>query len=102
MSRKNAWDEGELVLLFHKDGTVELLDRDIESGDESRIWSSDADDDFREEFPDESLDPDDSEKVLEYLQDEDFLDSDELAAVVVESESDDETADDEEETADED
>ena len=56
----------ELLLTAH--GPVELL-----NSNEETIWSSDADDDFREEFNNEFLNEEDIPEILEYLEENDIL-----------------------------
>lgn len=56
----------ELVLTDH--GPAELRNADDEV-----LWSSDSDDDFKEEIPDEFLMEEDFGDVLEYLRDSGIL-----------------------------
>jgi hypothetical protein len=59
-------------LLFTETGTVELLDSDGE-----QLWSSEDDQDFRDEFGTEFLDSEDTDDVSEYLIDIGHLEDDE-------------------------
>lgn len=56
----------ELVLRAH--GPAELL-----NADEETVWASDSDDDFREEFPDEFLQEEDIEDILNFLCDAEII-----------------------------
>jgi hypothetical protein len=56
----------ELVLRAH--GTAELL-----NAEEDILWTSDSDDDFKEEITDEFLQEEDIGDVLEYLVDNDII-----------------------------
>jgi hypothetical protein len=67
-------------LVCYWDGSVALTD---EAGE--LLWSSDDDDDFLEEF-DASVETDDIEDVLEYLEDEGYLDHGEPVDVVAANE----------------
>lgn len=52
------------VLFFSETGSVELLDEDGE-----QLWTSQGDEDFRDEFPEDFLDGGDTDDVSEYLID---------------------------------
>lgn len=64
----------------YKDGTCALSD-----GDEL-LWSSDADDDYMEEF-DAQIDSEDIDDVLSWLQDEGYIAPDESVDIVDESDA---------------
>jgi hypothetical protein len=64
----------ELVLRAH--GPAELLD-----SDDNQLWSSDSDDDFRDEFSDEFLQEEDIPDILDYLADHGYLNEEEFAAL---------------------
>ena len=61
----------ELVLTAH--GTAEL-----QNADEEILWSSDSDDDFREEIPSDFLEEEDFADILEYLLDANLISQREL------------------------
>lgn len=71
----------QYTLTLTAGGGAELVE------DQDVIWTSQDDEDFRDEFPDEMLDEDDVDKILEYLVDEDFLTEAEAATCEVEEES---------------
>lgn len=78
-----------LELIFLKE-SIELVDTD---DNDSVVWASDEDDEFREAFPDEVLDADeDGERVIAYLVDADVIPEEEAPDVEIydESEDDDE------------
>lgn len=79
-------ERGTLVLLFRHEGTAELTE------DGELVWVSDMDEEFRDQFENELLNEDDAEEVLEYLEEEDYLDSSELPDVIVEVEEPDDSA----------
>ena len=91
----------ELVLTAH--GPVELL-----NSNEETLWSSDADDDFREDFNNEFLHEEDIGEILEWLEDNNILNEDEAKHFADEEwefniesvDQDDEESDDEEENED--
>lgn len=56
--------ERELELILNEDGSAELID----FSDDSTVWASDSDDDFREEFR-ELLGEGDVEHIQDYLID---------------------------------
>jgi hypothetical protein len=56
----------ELILAAH--GPAELV-----NADEETLWSSDADEDFKEEFSDEFLKEEDLPDICEYLLDNDYI-----------------------------
>ena len=70
-----------LVLAFLKGGQVALEE------DGEQVWSSDADDDFLEEFGDAFLDPDDAEEIIEYLVDSGEIEEEEAEEMEIESDS---------------
>jgi hypothetical protein len=59
----------DLQLVLLEAGGAELVD--VES--ESTVWSSDGDNDFREEFP-EVLSEDDLEHIIDYLEAAEVID----------------------------
>lgn len=61
----------QLVLL--REGGAELIDAETED----TIWASDSDQDFQEEFP-ELLDENDTEHLLDYLEQKEILTDREL------------------------
>jgi predicted dithiol-disulfide oxidoreductase (DUF899 family) len=63
---------GPLELILRAHGIAELVD-----AREKTIWSSDADDDFKEDFNDEFLNEEDADDVLDYLVDSDIITEDE-------------------------
>jgi ABC-type phosphate/phosphonate transport system substrate-binding protein len=70
------------ILCFATGGQVQLE----ENGE--IIWSSDDDEDFREEITDEFLDAEkDQERVLEYLVDAEILTQEQAENIEIESES---------------
>jgi hypothetical protein len=68
----------ELILRAH--GPAELVD-----ADEVQIWASDADEDFRDEFPDEFLSEDDAPDILDYLKDANILNAEEYGKLCSDS-----------------
>lgn len=85
-------ESGELTLIFTSAGQC-VLEEDSEP-----VWMSDADDDFQEEFGTEFLDADsDAAKILNWLEEEGWLDEDEKENVSVEVETNGDTFDNEEE-----
>jgi hypothetical protein len=56
----------ELVLRAH--GPAELV-----NADEETLWASDADEDFRDEFPEEFLAEEDIEDILNFLCDAEII-----------------------------
>jgi hypothetical protein len=81
--------EADFELLFHPQGTVELLDAEGES-----VWCSDADDDFADEFEGDFFDGEDAEEILEYLDDNGYVDLDEDDIDITENDLEDESGDD--------
>lgn len=81
----------DFTLLFKADGTVELLDRDNDT-----VWSSDDDDKFAEEFGGETFfsDEDDSDDIIDYLDEQGIVDSSKDEIDIVENDLEDETDDD--------
>lgn len=81
----------DYTLLFKADGTVELLNRREET-----VWSSDHDDAFTEEFGGETFfnDEDDSEEILDYLDEKGIVDVSKDEIDIVENDLEDETDDD--------
>jgi hypothetical protein len=63
----------ELILRAH--GPAELVD-----ADENVLWVSDVDDEFKEHFPDEFLNEEDSDAILDYLYDMDIINQKEFDA----------------------
>jgi hypothetical protein len=59
------------VLLLTAHGTAQLLD-----ADDRVLWSSDDDEDFTDEYPDEFLEEEDVEEILQYLVDCELIDED--------------------------
>ena len=93
-----------LELVLCHTGHAELVD-----GNGDVIWSSDADEDFKEEISDEFLNEDDVDDVLDYLGERKILTSDEVSKfedetfeVTEESLGDDADKDDEDVIADDD
>jgi len=81
----------DFTLLFKADGSVELLDRHQET-----VWSSDNDDRFSEEFDGETFfsDDDDSEDIIDYLDEIGLLDASTDQIDIVENDLSDESDDD--------
>ncbi len=75
-----ARDELELVLKYA--GGCELR-----AGEDTVVWSSDADADFVAEIGNEILDEDDVEEILDYLTDNDIISDDEAENLVISVES---------------
>lgn len=72
---------GELVLVFTAEGQCVLTE------DDEPVWMSDDDDDFQVEFGTEFLDPDaDSKEILNWLEEEGWLDTEEKEEVIIEIE----------------
>jgi predicted dithiol-disulfide oxidoreductase (DUF899 family) len=63
---------GPLELILRAHGIAELVD-----AREKTVWSSDADEDFKEDFNDEFLTEEDADDVLDYLVDNDVISEDE-------------------------
>lgn len=78
----------DFTLLFKADGTVELLDRK-----NTTIWTSDNDDDFGEEFDGETFfsDDEDSDDILDYLDELELIDLAHDEIDIVENDLSDET-----------
>lgn len=73
--------DSELVLVFTAAGQCVLE----EDGD--TVWTSDSDDDFQEEFGSEFLDADeDGAKILNWLEEEGWLEEEEKARTEIETE----------------
>ena len=64
----------ELILRAH--GPAELVD-----AAERQLWSSESDDDFRDEFSDEFLQEEDIPDILDYLADNDVINDEEFSAL---------------------
>ena len=75
-------DRPTITLLFLTGGQVQLEEEDGEV-----VWESDDDADFREEIPDEFLQPSDHAKILEYLIDCEIIDQTDAADCTIEVES---------------
>lgn len=80
-------DEGEesgaLTLVFTSSGQCVLEE------DDETVWTSDSDDDFQTEFGTEFLDADtDSARILNWLEEEGWLDEEDKKEVVIETETD--------------
>lgn len=87
MTKKETAD---FTLLFKADGTVELLDARNHT-----VWSSDNDDEFTEEFGNDMFsDEEDSEDILDYLNEHDFVNVDTDEIDIVENDLADESNDD--------
>lgn len=80
-------EKADFTLLFKADGSVELLDRR-----RNTVWTSDDDDAFIEEFGGNTFfsDEDDSEDILEYLEEKGLLDRDTDVIDIEENDLDDE------------
>lgn len=78
----------DFELVFTASGSVELIDTNTDEV----TWSSDDDDAFAEEF-DDYLDGEDAENVIEYLDENDYLDASEDIIDVVEEDLEDENSD---------
>ena len=90
MTRKKT--DYDFVLTFQADGHVELAD-----SDEELIWSSDDDEEFLDEFGRELFnDEDDSENILDYLDEQGLLNVEEDEIDIVENDLADEAASDDE------
>lgn len=89
----------DFTLLFKADGSVELLDRY-----ENSVWTSDDDDEFMEEFGGEGFfsDDEDSENILDYLEEKGFLNTGKHVIDIVENDLEDEadTVDDDDDVID--
>lgn len=73
--------DSELTLVFTAEGGAVLE----EQGEP--VWFSDADDDFQTEFQDAFLEPDqDSKAILNYLEEEGWLETEEKERVKIEVE----------------
>jgi len=59
----------DFELVFKADGTVELLD-----DAKAVVWASDSDDDFAEAFDGDFFSDEDADEILDYLNDEDYVD----------------------------
>lgn len=76
-------DASELVLVFNAAGQC-VLEEDGET-----VWTSDSDDDFQEEFGNEFLDADsDGARILNWLEEEGWLEEEEKASVAIETDTD--------------
>lgn len=74
---------GELVLIFTSNGQCALEE------DGEQVWASDDDDDFQTEFGTEFLDPDeDSKRILNWLEEEGWIETDEKSQVDIDVETD--------------
>jgi hypothetical protein len=74
-------EESELLLTFTAEGGAVLSDHDED------VWFSDDDEDFAEVFGEGFLEAEiDAEKVLNYLEEEGIIDSDEKGEVAIEQE----------------
>lgn len=75
----------DFELIFHPHGTVSLIDCE----DDSLVWSSDADDEFTEQFNgDDFFDADrDSERIIAYLESEDYVNGEEDVIDIIEETS---------------
>jgi len=62
MARRTPSRSYPLELILRPHGTAELV-----NSDEKVLWASDADEDFKEEFPDEFLNEDEFDDVLDWL-----------------------------------
>lgn len=84
---ENETDDGEetseLTLVFTANGTA-VLEEDGEL-----VWASDDDDDFQENssLGGEFLDTDDAEEILNYLEEEGLLETEEKSEVAIETEA---------------
>lgn len=79
-------EDGELTLIFTAEGQA-VLEEDGEP-----VWMSDDDDDFQVEFGNEFLDPDqDSREILNWLEEEGWIDTEEKEDVTIEIEYEDGT-----------
>lgn len=81
--------DADFELIFHPQGTVELLDSEGDSA-----WTSDADDDFADEFEGDFFDDSDADEILEYLDDQGYVDLDEDDIDIIENDLEDESDDD--------
>lgn len=82
-----------IELVFTSHGTAELRSTQGEDDPAPEVlWSSDADADFTDEFPDEFLGEKDADDVLDYLTEAGHLGEDVEVDVFEESLSDDELA----------
>lgn len=64
----------------YEDGSCALLE------DDELVWSSDSDDEFLEEF-DAVIDPEEIDEVIEYLEDEGYLDEGETLDITDEADT---------------
>lgn len=69
-----------LEFTLHADGSCSL------SEDGELVWSSDDDDEFLEEF-DATIDPEEIDEVVEWLEDNDYLSEDDALDIVYEDDS---------------
>lgn len=83
-----------LELVFKHGGGVEVRAPTESDHTDVLIWASDNDPDFMDEFPNELLNADESEDILEYLVQEEILTEDEADAIEVFSEGPDDEKDD--------
>ena len=83
-----------LTLVFTSNGQVALEEND------EQVWSSDNDDDFKEEIGDDFLNEEDSLRVLEYLMEQGIINEREAQLVSIDVEDDDENENGEDEDED--
>lgn len=72
------------LLLLRANGSAELFPA---TGSASSLWSSDSDDDFKDEVSAEFLTEDDLEDILEYLIEAELLSEEQADECIVEEES---------------
>lgn len=85
-------DRPDFELVFKADGTVELRNKR-----NRLVWSSDADDDFLDEFGEELFDADeDSDEIIDYLEEKKLVNGSTDEIDIVENDLEDEAMDDEE------
>lgn len=70
----SAEDDAEFELILTHTGGAELVQ--YGEGEPQTVWASDADDDFKQEFPD-LLDENDAAGVFDYLVESGYLEEDE-------------------------
>lgn len=77
----------DFTLVYRSHGTVELHD-----ADNKLAWSSDADEEFAEEFEGDFFsDEEDTDEILDYLNEQGLIDLDDDEIDIIENDADDES-----------